>query len=101
MSTEADQKKFVSEHGTPVWEYTMTMGFKRNQLFVPLMKNNQVTGMMRVQRQDKKAFYSFTKDDEALAFFDVVMYNRNHDKLQPQKDEKLNENISAKDMVLH
>ena len=96
MFTEADQHKFVSEHGTPVWEYTMTMGFRRNQLFVPLIQNNTVISVMRVQRQDKKAFYSFTKDDEALAFFDVVMYNRNHDKLQPQKDEKLNENIFSK-----
>ncbi len=96
LSTEADQKKFVSEHGTPVWEYTMTMGFRRNQLFVPLIKNNQVTGMMRVQRQDKKAFYDFTQNSEALRFFDLVMYNRNLDKLQPQKDEKLNESISAK-----
>ena len=94
--TEADQHKFVSEHGTPVWEYAMTMGFKRNQLFVPLVQNNQVIGVMRVQRQDKKAFYSFTKDDEALRFFDIVMYNRNLYKLQPQKDEKLNQNIYSK-----
>jgi hypothetical protein len=96
MSTKEHQQKFVTEYGTPVWEYTMTMGFKRNQLYVPLIKRNQVIGVMRVQRQDKKAFYSFTKDDEALQFFDVVMYNRNHDKLQPQKDEKLNENIFSK-----
>lgn len=96
MSTKEHQQKFVTEHGTPVWEYTMTMGFRRNQLFVPLIQNNTVIGVMRVQRQDKKAFYDFTKDSEALSFFDVVMYNRNLDKLQPQKDEKLNENISSK-----
>lgn len=96
MSTKEHQQKFVTEHGTPVWEYAMTMGFKRNQLFVPLIQNNTVIGVMRVQRQDKKAFYDFTKDSEALRFFDVVMYNRNLDKLRPQKDEKLNENISSK-----
>lgn len=96
MSTEADQQKFVSEHGTPVWEYAMTMGFKRNQLFVPLIQNNTVIGVMRVQRQNKKAFYALTQDSEALKFFDIVMYNRNHDKLQPQKDEKLSENIYSK-----
>ena len=96
MPSVEEKHKFISQYGTPAWEYAMTMGFGRNQLYVPLITNNHVTGVIRVLRQDKRASYSFMQNPEALDFFETVIYNPYHYELTPQKDQKSASANSAK-----
>ncbi len=96
MPSVEKKEAFISEYGTPAWEYAMTMGFGKNQLYVPVIKNGRVHGMIRVLRQDRQASYSFTQDREALDFFETVIYNPRNCHLKPQKDEKTGTANSAK-----
>ncbi len=96
MISNEEINKFTTEYGIPMWEYAMTIGFERNQLYVPLTNNNHVIGVMRVLRNGKKAFYSFLKNDEALEFFETVIYNPYNYELHPQKDQKIKNTNFAK-----
>jgi hypothetical protein len=67
---EENEDEIRKEHGTPLWEYAMTMDkFDESYLLVPVKKNGEVSEVLEVPRFGKKIYFKYTNEEERLSFF--------------------------------
>jgi hypothetical protein len=67
---EENEEKIRKEHGTPLWEYAMTMDkFDESYLLVPVRKNGEIAEVLEVPRFGKKIYFKYTNEEERLSFF--------------------------------
>jgi hypothetical protein len=74
---EEHEAEIRKEHGTPLWEYAMTMDkFDESYLVVPVRKNGRIMEVMEVPRFGRKVYFRYSDDDEKVALFNQLMIDR-------------------------
>lgn len=67
---EENEDKIRKGHGTPLWDYAMTMDkFDESYLLVPIKQNGEVTEVLEVPRFGKKIYFKYTTAKDKLSFF--------------------------------
>jgi len=72
----ADRNYFTSSFGTVYWDYALTFGtFDESYLEVPVIKNNKVSFIMVVYRENDRIFFKRKEDTASDAFFNALVFN--------------------------
>jgi hypothetical protein len=74
---EENEDEIRKEHGTPLWEYAMTMDkFDESYLVLPVRKKGRIMEVMEVPRFGRKVYFRYSDDDEKVALFNQLMIDR-------------------------
>ncbi|WP_326981186.1 hypothetical protein VUJ46_13010 [Chryseobacterium sp. MYb264] len=72
----ADRNYFTSNFGTVYWDYALTFGtFNESYLEVPVIKNNKVSFIMVVYRENDRVFFKRKEDTASDEFFNALVFN--------------------------
>lgn len=64
------QEEIKKDHGTPLWNYAMTMDkFNESYLMVPVRKNGEITEVLEVPRFGTKVYFRYTHAEDKVSFF--------------------------------
>jgi hypothetical protein len=71
-----DTHYFNGKYGVVEWNYAMSFGcFDESYIIVPILKNNQVSTVMKVIRKGSKIFFYENENPQFIVFFNQVLFN--------------------------